>query len=404
MTILVPELGFSAGTETVLLRVLPRWADAGHAVVLGAPSYRLKHYAKRGLDARVQRVVAGWEDRGWRAWARRLEERSDWRWLRAMGLRDQARRLGASHVFVPWMVDQPAVDFGLPTGVMLMDLAWRHYPAGWFGKPAAALDAGLETWLRQADVVFPVSEATADEARAAFPSGAARLVTVPHGAAWRGRGPAGKQTCADELPYFLTPASLTPNKAHATLLRAAIGLWRRGGEFRLVWTGSGTDAPENAGELGSLLREHAGVIAGRWEGRGFVSDEELDRLYAGAQRVVLPSTYEGFGLPVMEAFERGARVICTDIAPFEEQVKRHGMESRATRVPAGDEAALAAALAAALQAACEGDERHDVASEAELRKRVEAWTWDDAARAYAQTLETGATATVVARGLCRNDT
>lgn len=382
MTILVPEFGFSAGTETVMLRVLARWAEAGHQVVLAAPGYRREHYAKRGLDARVRRVEAGWADWGWRAWARRLEGRSGWACLRTRGWRDLVRREGATHVFLPWIVDCPTLDFGRPTGAMLMDLAWRHYPAGWFGRPAEALDAGLAEWLGRADVVFPVSKATADEVRATFPAYAAKLAPVPHGAEWRGGGRAGEAAGANEPPFFLTPASLTPNKAHATLLRAAITLWRSGGKFRLVWTGRGTAAPKPTGEVGRLLADHAEVIAGRWEGRGFVSDEELDRLYAGARRVVLPSSYEGFGLPVMEAFERGGRVICTAIPPFEEQVRRHRMEARAVRVPAGD----VAALAAALRAACLDDEA-DTADEALLRRGVEAWTWDDAAWAYLQALE-----------------
>ena len=44
---------------------------------------------------------------------------------------------------------------------------------------------------------------------------------------------------------------------------------------------------------------------------GFVSDEELAALYRSASVLVMPSTYEGFGLPVLEAMQLGTPVIST---------------------------------------------------------------------------------------------
>jgi glycosyltransferase involved in cell wall biosynthesis len=45
---------------------------------------------------------------------------------------------------------------------------------------------------------------------------------------------------------------------------------------------------------------------------GWVSDEELEGLYAVAAAFVFPSLYEGFGLPVLEAMARGVPVACSD--------------------------------------------------------------------------------------------
>lgn len=43
---------------------------------------------------------------------------------------------------------------------------------------------------------------------------------------------------------------------------------------------------------------------------GFVSDSDLAVLYRRATALVMPSTYEGFGLPVLEAMRLGGPVIC----------------------------------------------------------------------------------------------
>ena len=51
---------------------------------------------------------------------------------------------------------------------------------------------------------------------------------------------------------------------------------------------------------------------------GFVSDDDLVRLYRGAHLVVFPSLYEGFGLPVFEAMRCGAPVICSDSSSLRE--------------------------------------------------------------------------------------
>ena len=46
--------------------------------------------------------------------------------------------------------------------------------------------------------------------------------------------------------------------------------------------------------------------------KGFVSDDELDRLYHTCQAVVFPSLYEGFGIPALEAIVRGKSVLIAD--------------------------------------------------------------------------------------------
>ena len=64
------------------------------------------------------------------------------------------------------------------------------------------------------------------------------------------------------------------------------------------------------------------VIAAGCEGdvviTGFVSDDDLVRLYQTTELVLFPSKYEGFGLPVLEARRCGARVICSNVSSLPE--------------------------------------------------------------------------------------
>lgn len=392
MRLFIPEFNFSAGTETVLLKILPHWAQAGHDVFLAAPVHRLRRYQARGIDPQISLLEPGWQTHGWQrifASLTRLTSNKRWRtWLHGSGLRHQANRLGATHVFIPWVVGHAPVRFQQFTGIMLMDLAWRHYPEGWFGPPSVQLDAQMGAWLNSAQKAFPISMATASEFAAAFPNYADKLVTVPHGAEWHGT----KSTLPSRTdPFFLTPATPTPNKGHAVLLDAAIRLWRQGADFRLVWTGSGTKeitrtspSPERSVRaLRQLYQENQSLIDARLETRGFVSDKELSELYRQARQVVLPSSYEGFGLPMLEAFAHGARVICSAIPSFQEQVKRYHMQDCTTLVPPGDAASLAQALLRSLTASI-----GDTPSEDALRARLGTWTWHDAAQLYLDNMAT----------------
>lgn len=78
---------------------------------------------------------------------------------------------------------------------------------------------------------------------------------------------------------------------------------------------------------------------------GFVPDDQLNELYNGAQCVVVPSVFEGFGITVIEALAAGTRVVGTDVDGIREILKN---AEYGRLVPYGNHRALADAIIAEL--------------------------------------------------------
>jgi len=103
-----------------------------------------------------------------------------------------------------------------------------------------------------------------------------------------------------DTPYLLAVSCSLGRKNTGRLLDAWSSLKDKRGNCRLVlvWSPSLDMHP--------ALRDPSVLTTGR------VSDEELVRLYGNAIFTVFPSTYEGFGLPVLESMSCGTPVLCSD--------------------------------------------------------------------------------------------
>lgn len=134
-------------------------------------------------------------------------------------------------------------------------------------------------------------------------------------------------------PYLLSVGTLEPRKNMSRLAEA----------YRL----SGLSATHDMLVVGRL---GWGQLPSGMELVSDVGDAELVSIYQGASALVLPSLYEGFGLPAVEAMQLGVPVICSDIP-----VLREVTGGRATYVDATDVDLLVDALRAAPRAcAAEG--------------------------------------------------
>ena len=201
---------------------------------------------------------------------------------------------------------------------------------------------------RRARLVITVSEFSRTELRDLL---GVEAVVVPGGVDERFT-PAAPATLPVERPYVLTVASRTARKNLGALEECARRL-RRGG-IDLLAVGGGRPQFRDEAAADSALR---------W--LGHVPDEQLPGLYAGALCFVLPSLYEGFGLPCIEAMACGTPVVAAAAGALPETC--------------GDAALLVdprdpAAIADAVDRAC-GDAELGAAGVA----RAAAFRWDVAA-------------------------
>lgn len=172
--------------------------------------------------------------------------------------------------------------------------------------------AGYRSYLRalkQADVLFAISQQTAADVSSLLGVPAGRIVVAPPGIDLL---PPNSPTANDARPYFLFLGGPNPNKNLLRLLDA-LALNPDLPEELIV---AGRWLPKQIAELEAKLRAQG--MTGRVRHIGFVPSAELPNLMRQATALVIPSLDEGFGLPVGEGLAAGAVVMHSRIPVLEE--------------------------------------------------------------------------------------
>lgn len=169
--------------------------------------------------------------------------------------------------------------------------------------------------IRNADVLLTVSEFTKSEIIQSFsidpdmihviPNSVNKTWYVKNTVDWTKRG-----------NYCLTVAGEAPSKNVRRLIEAfALALPRLPKGFKLKIVGIKSSQHY---KFEKLIIKHG--LAGDVEFSGFVTDDDLKRLYQNAKCFVFASLFEGFGIPLIEAMASGTPIACSNTTSIPEVV------------------------------------------------------------------------------------
>jgi glycosyltransferase involved in cell wall biosynthesis len=201
----------------------------------------------------------------------------------------------------------------IPTVLTAHDLIFRHLPTHHKPLNRWYLNLAMPLYCHRATHIIAISETTRRDLIAAYDLPPQKITVVPEAAAPHFRPQSAEAVTAVQkqygLPgrYLLFVGTIEPRKNLSRLLQA----------FEVIHTEGLTEGLVIVGQRGWLYEgffrrlesspvRQAVILPGR------VPDEDLPAFYTGAQALVFPSLYEGFGLPVLEAMACGTPVAASN--------------------------------------------------------------------------------------------
>ena len=171
----------------------------------------------------------------------------------------------------------------------------RRRALAWFVAAAA----------RASEAVIVMSRFVRDEVAEVIPGTSAKLHVVHEAPIARtSDATVHRESAVAPEPYLIAFSSTTANKNLGRLLEAYARARTDGVQHDLVLIGHRPPWSED------------GAPGVRWT--GYLPDAEVSRLLGGADGLLFPSLYEGFGLPIVEAMQAGVAVSCSRSAALPE--------------------------------------------------------------------------------------
>lgn len=203
--------------------------------------------------------------------------------------------------FLPSIGNKPFV-------ITIHDMIDEIYPEYGFHVHSTYRSSLKETLIKKASAIIAVSENTKRDILARFSVPEKKIKVIYHGASELTEATSNSPLVTS--PYFLFVGKRVHYKNFYFLLQCAQPLLLANRDLKIICVGPGFNAKETAyfrdlGVIDQILHFNA-------------SDAMLANLYQHATAFVYPSLYEGFGMPVLEAFQKNCPVITSQTSSLPE--------------------------------------------------------------------------------------
>jgi glycosyltransferase involved in cell wall biosynthesis len=219
------------------------------------------------------------------------------------------QRLGVSLVYAPFGTIHFS-EQGLPFVTWIADLLHRDFPKTLTRWQIRAREEGLTIAMRESLFVQANSQFVARRLQQSYGVSKDRLVVLPP-IPQKLQRPAHLKSA--QPPYFFYPANFWAHKNHEILLRAYKEYWTGSGNSPDAWSLVLTGHPGAEQQRVKALAEALG-IAHRVQFLGYLAGAEYVEWFAGADCLLFPSCYEGFGMPLVEAMRLRVPIVASDAA------------------------------------------------------------------------------------------
>ncbi|MDE2589538.1 MAG: glycosyltransferase family 4 protein [Patescibacteria group bacterium] len=205
----------------------------------------------------------------------------------------------------------------VPTAVSVMDLSYVHFPELFAKKDLYQLREWTKYSVRNAKKIFTISESSKNDIINYYRIPSDRVVVTHLGMKDRQDTPVSfdelQKKFALPKKYILFVGTIQPRKNIGRLIDGFAAVAKKHKDVDLVIVG------KKGWMYEPILAEPAKMgIENRVHFLDFVNDAELAGLYTNAICYCLPSLYEGFGLPILEAMQYECPVIASNVSSLPE--------------------------------------------------------------------------------------
>ncbi len=207
----------------------------------------------------------------------------------------------------------------VPTILTVHDLIFKLFPEHHKRLNHTFLNQAMPIFVKRATAIIAISEATKRDLMQYYQVPSEKITVIYEAAAPNFKPPLPEQ-CVEvrrryRLPerFLIVVGTIEPRKNYSRLVQALVQLHQWDPDLKLVVVGSKGWLYEDFFNTINALNAADDVIL-----PGYIPDEDLPALYGAATAMVMPSIYEGFGLPLLEAMACGVPVASSHAASLPE--------------------------------------------------------------------------------------